>query len=150
MWPSFQIISDYPLPTKMTAITEDYNHKYHKILSMQCNKHIIYNAFFYLFQDSELTELRTTIEALKRQSGLNIPDPTIISPNVGRRHTSPGMVAKVDIHSSPNHQTHQHHQHQHHQHHHTQGGRAFHTLPMPAGNITWTVLTNQCCHCTVV
>jgi hypothetical protein len=37
-----------------------------------------------------------------------------------------------------------------HQHHHTQGGRAFHTLPMPAGNITWTVLTNQCCHCTVV
>ena len=108
---------------------------------------IIYNAFFYLFQDSELTELRTTIEALKRQSGLNIPDPTIISPNVGRRHTSPGMVAKVDIHSSPNHQTHQHHQHHH---HHTQGGRAFHTLPMPAGNITWTVLTNQCCHCTVV
>jgi hypothetical protein len=42
VWPSFQIISDYPLPTKMTAITEDYNHKYHKILSMQCNKHIIY------------------------------------------------------------------------------------------------------------
>lgn len=112
-----------------------------------------YNLFsipsFCLFQDSELTELRTTIEALKRQSGLNIPDPTIISPNVGRRHTSPGMVAKVDIHSSPNHQTHQHNQHHHH-HHHTQGGRAFHTLPMPAGNITWTVLTNQCCHCTVV
>ncbi|CAC5357113.1 Neuron navigator 3,Neuron navigator 1,Protein sickie,Neuron navigator 2 [Mytilus coruscus] len=76
-------------------------------------------------KDSELNELRTTIESLKRQSGFNIPDP-IISPNVGRRHTSPGMVAKVDIHSSPNHQTHQHH------HHHHQGGRAFHTLPMPA------------------
>ncbi|XP_071136243.1 neuron navigator 2-like isoform X29 [Mytilus edulis] len=78
-------------------------------------------------KDSELNELRTTIESLKRQSGFNIPDP-IISPNVGRRHTSPGMVAKVDIHSSPNHQPHQHHHH--HQHH--QGGRAFHTLPMPA------------------
>ncbi|CAG2213037.1 Protein sickie,Neuron navigator 1,Neuron navigator 2,Neuron navigator 3 [Mytilus edulis] len=65
-------------------------------------------------KDSELNELRTTIESLKRQSGFNIPDP-IISPNVGRRHTSPGMVAKVDIHSSPNHQPHQHHHH--HQHH---------------------------------
>ncbi|CAC5357112.1 unnamed protein product [Mytilus coruscus] len=39
-------------------------------------------------KDSELNELRTTIESLKRQSGFNIPDP-IISPNVGRRHTSP-------------------------------------------------------------
>ncbi|XP_062586338.1 neuron navigator 3-like isoform X4 [Saccostrea cucullata] len=40
-------------------------------------------------KDSELNELRATIEALKRQSGLSIPDPTILSPGAGRRHTSP-------------------------------------------------------------
>jgi len=78
----------------------------------------------YIFQDSELNELRNTIEALKRQSGLSIPDP-IISPNVGRRHTSPGMV----LNSSPHH--HHHHPLQQVHHH---GGRAFHTLPMPTGN----------------
>ncbi|XP_067676596.1 neuron navigator 2-like isoform X15 [Haliotis asinina] len=47
-------------------------------------------------QDSELNELRQTIEALKRQSGLSIQE-NLVSPNVGRRHTSPGMGPK-DIH----------------------------------------------------
>ncbi|XP_048240094.1 neuron navigator 2-like isoform X17 [Haliotis rufescens] len=47
-------------------------------------------------QDSELNELRQTIEALKRQSGLSIQE-SLVSPNVGRRHTSPGMGPK-DIH----------------------------------------------------
>ena len=49
-------------------------------------------------QDSELNDLRVTIEALKRQSGLAITDPTIISPTASRRHTSPAMVPK-DLHS---------------------------------------------------
>ncbi|KAK7107389.1 hypothetical protein V1264_015327 [Littorina saxatilis] len=49
-------------------------------------------------QDSELNELRVTIEALKRQSGLAITDPTIISPAASRRHTSPAMVSK-DLHA---------------------------------------------------
>ncbi|XP_021350248.1 neuron navigator 2-like isoform X3 [Mizuhopecten yessoensis] len=82
-------------------------------------------------KDSELNELRVTIEALKRQSGLNIPDP-IISPNAGRRHTSPGMVANC----SPQHQPSPHH-------HHTPG-RAFHTLPMPLeGRMTRQMSTDS-------
>ncbi|XP_036367789.1 neuron navigator 2-like isoform X5 [Octopus sinensis] len=51
----------------------------------------------HLPMDSELNELRATIEALKRQSGLNNPDSTI-SPNIGRRHTSPaagGSEARI-------------------------------------------------------
>ncbi|XP_069128702.1 neuron navigator 3-like isoform X3 [Argopecten irradians] len=80
-------------------------------------------------KDSELNELRVTIEALKRQSGLNIPDP-VISPNAGRRHTSPGMVANCSPqqHPSP---------------HHTPG-RAFHTLPMPLeGRMTRQMSTDS-------
>nr|KAG5708843.1 hypothetical protein BaRGS_009252 [Batillaria attramentaria] len=46
--------------------------------------------------DTELNDLRLTIEALKRQSGLAIHDP-IISPPASRRHTSPAMVPK-DLH----------------------------------------------------
>lgn len=108
-------------------------------------RYFFYTIFMFSFQDSELNELRTTIEALKRQSGLNIPDP-IISPNVGRRHTSPGMVAKVDIHSSPNHQN--HHQNHHRPH---PGGRGFHTLPMPAGKFNMsTVVILIYVVCTVV
>ncbi|PVD29165.1 hypothetical protein C0Q70_11762 [Pomacea canaliculata] len=49
-------------------------------------------------QDSELNDLRMTIEALKRQSGLAINDP-IISPASSRRHTSPAMVPK-DLHGA--------------------------------------------------
>ncbi|KAK6169208.1 hypothetical protein SNE40_020304, partial [Patella caerulea] len=45
-------------------------------------------------KDSELNELRHTIEALKRQSGLTITESGIISPNSSRRHTSPGVVLK--------------------------------------------------------
>lgn len=85
--------------------------------------------FFFFFQDSELNELRATIEALKRQSGLSIPDPTILSPGAGRRHTSPGMVNTNDYISSPLHSIHQ--QSPHH------GNRpGFNTLPMPTGKST--------------
>ena len=52
-------------------------------------------------QDAELNDLRVTIEALKRQSGLAIADPTIISPTASRRHTSPAMAPK-DLHSGGN------------------------------------------------
>ncbi|XP_048240079.1 neuron navigator 2-like isoform X3 [Haliotis rufescens] len=45
-------------------------------------------------QDSELNELRQTIEALKRQSGLSIQE-SLVSPNVGRRHTSPGEGGRI-------------------------------------------------------
>jgi hypothetical protein len=84
------------------------------------------NARLLSLQDSELNELRATIEALKRQSGLSIPDPTILSPGAGRRHTSPGMVNTNDYVSSPLHQIHQ--QSPHH------GNRpGFNTLPMPTG-----------------
>lgn len=84
------------------------------------------NSAYFFFQDSELNELRATIEALKRQSGLSIPDPTILSPGAGRRHTSPGMVNTNDYISSPLHQI--HHQSPHH------GNRpGFNTLPMPTG-----------------
>ncbi|ESO84841.1 hypothetical protein LOTGIDRAFT_131500, partial [Lottia gigantea] len=38
-------------------------------------------------KDSELNELRYTIEALKRQSGISVEE--VISPNPSRRHTSP-------------------------------------------------------------
>ena len=72
---------------------------------------------FYL-QDSELNELRATIEALKRQSGLSIQDAQSTYSNgssSGRRNTTPGMLGK-DLNT-----------------HHSQGGRVFHTLPMPAG-----------------
>ncbi|RUS80734.1 hypothetical protein EGW08_011498, partial [Elysia chlorotica] len=41
--------------------------------------------------DSELNELRMTIEALKRQSKMTLQDPTVLSPSATRRHTSPGM-----------------------------------------------------------
>lgn len=86
----------------------------------------VLNSAYFFFQDSELNELRATIEALKRQSGLSIPDPTILSPGAGRRHTSPGMVNTNDYISSPLHQI--HHQSPHH------GNRpGFNTLPMPTG-----------------
>lgn len=76
-----------------------------------------YHHSLFTFQDSELNELRATIEALKRQSGLSIPEqPYSNGGNSGRRHTTPGMLGK-DLSS-----------------HHSQGGRVFHTLPMPAGN----------------
>ncbi|KAL8586948.1 hypothetical protein ACOMHN_062359 [Nucella lapillus] len=45
-------------------------------------------------KDSELNDLRLTIEALRRQSGLVIADPTVLSPATTRRHTSPAMVSK--------------------------------------------------------
>ncbi|KAL4233019.1 positive regulation of invadopodium disassembly [Mactra antiquata] len=46
-------------------------------------------------KDSELNELRATIEALKRQSGLSIQDQSLNSNNNGgRRHTTPGMLGK--------------------------------------------------------
>ncbi|XP_067676598.1 neuron navigator 2-like isoform X16 [Haliotis asinina] len=45
-------------------------------------------------KDSELNELRQTIEALKRQSGLSIQE-NLVSPNVGRRHTSPGEGGRI-------------------------------------------------------
>ncbi|XP_052708110.1 neuron navigator 2-like isoform X6 [Crassostrea angulata] len=88
-------------------------------------------------KDSELNELRATIEALKRQSGLSIPDPTILSPGAGRRHTSPGMVNTNDYISSPLHQI--HHQSPHH------GNRpGFNTLPMPTeGRITRQLSTDS-------
>ncbi|KAK3096611.1 hypothetical protein FSP39_001694 [Pinctada imbricata] len=84
-------------------------------------------------KDSELNELRATIEALKRQSGLSIPDPTILSPGAGRRHTSPGMVSK-DLTSTPIH------------HHHppsSHGSRGFHTLPLSEGRITRQLSTDS-------
>ncbi|XP_078326056.1 neuron navigator 2-like isoform X7 [Crassostrea virginica] len=88
-------------------------------------------------KDSELNELRATIEALKRQSGLSIPDPTILSPGAGRRHTSPGMVNTNDYISSPLHSIHQ--QSPHH------GNRpGFNTLPMPTeGRITRQLSTDS-------
>ncbi|XP_048766551.1 neuron navigator 3-like isoform X3 [Ostrea edulis] len=88
-------------------------------------------------KDSELNELRATIEALKRQSGLSIPDPTILSPGAGRRHTSPGMVNTNDYVSSPLHPIHQ--QSPHH------GNRpGFNTLPMPTeGRITRQLSTDS-------
>lgn len=46
----------------------------------------------HLPMDSELNELRATIEALKRQSGLTNNTETVLSPNVGRRHTSPASA----------------------------------------------------------
>ncbi|XP_052238109.1 neuron navigator 3-like isoform X5 [Dreissena polymorpha] len=48
-------------------------------------------------KDSELNELRATIEALKRQSGLSIQDPLSKGGrdgSSGRRHTTPGMLGK--------------------------------------------------------
>ena len=65
------------------------------------------------FQDSELNELRATIEALKRNSGLSIQDPLSNGGTAGRRHTTPGMLGGKDL------------NHSH--------GRGFHTLPMPTG-----------------
>lgn len=74
------------------------------------------NACTLYLQDSELNELRATIEALKRQSGLSIQDQSLNSSNNGgRRHTTPGMLGK-DLST-----------------HHSHGGRVFHTLPMPTG-----------------
>ncbi|WAR09046.1 NAV2-like protein, partial [Mya arenaria] len=71
-------------------------------------------------EDSELNELRATIEALKRQSGLSIQEPlnnvSAGGGTQGRRHTTQGMLGR-DVGS----------------HHPSHGGRAFHTLPMPAG-----------------
>lgn len=55
--------------------------------------------FSLCFQDSELNELRATIEALKRQSGLTNTDP-VLSPSVGRRHTSPASGGKKQSRSS--------------------------------------------------
>ncbi|XP_076466294.1 neuron navigator 2-like isoform X3 [Babylonia areolata] len=49
-------------------------------------------------KDSELNDLRITIEALKRQSGLGVTDPTVLSPTASRRHTSPAMAPK-DLHA---------------------------------------------------
>ncbi|CAL1533638.1 unnamed protein product [Lymnaea stagnalis] len=46
--------------------------------------------------DTELNELRMTIEALKRQSKMTLQDP-VISPPASRRHTSPAMK---DLHIS--------------------------------------------------
>lgn len=44
----------------------------------------------FVFQDTELNELRMTIEALKIQSKMTLLDP-LISPAASRRHTTPGM-----------------------------------------------------------
>ena len=75
---------------------------------------------FCLFQDSELNELRATIEALKRQSGLSIQESLSNGGSAGRRHTTPGMLGKDLNHSH---------------------GRGFHTLPMPTGNFLQLALS---------
>ena len=64
------------------------------------NKNILFNSciyVLYLQQDTELNELRMTIEALKRQSKMTLADP-VMSPAVSRRHTSPAMK---DLHITP-------------------------------------------------
>ncbi|XP_064600573.1 neuron navigator 2-like isoform X4 [Liolophura sinensis] len=48
-------------------------------------------------KDSELNELRATIEALKRQSSLNIPE-ILISPNAPQKHSTPVIHSAKDQH----------------------------------------------------
>lgn len=55
------------------------------------------NSFVFCFQDSELNELRATIEALKRQSSLNIPE-ILISPNAPQKHSTPVTHSAKDQH----------------------------------------------------
>ena len=81
------------------------------------------------FQDSELNELRATIEALKRQSGLSVQEqPLNNGSSAGRRHTTPGMLGK-DLNA-----------------HHVHGGRVFHTLPMPTGKFCYAPSPLLSCH----
>ena len=84
------------------------------VREMLVKKDSIINISIIAFQDSELNELRATIEALKRQSGISIQEPLNNGGSAGRRHTTPGMLGK-DLNNSH--------------------GRVFHTLPMPTGNL---------------
>ena len=54
----------------------------------QCTLFCVYFTNNFCLQDSELAELRATIEALKQQSGISLPPDSSFSPSSVRRQSS--------------------------------------------------------------